>query len=71
MPLTAHAVRHLLEHQRLLERGVVLGFRDPVKLAQTAQYVVLATDGGTRVTVGVILGGSLGQARDEGRIRPA
>ena len=65
-PLTAHAVRHLLEHQRLLERGVVLGFRDPVKLAQTAQHVVLATDGGTRVTVGVILGGSLGQARDEG-----
>ena len=27
---------------------------------------MLATDGGTRVTVGVILGGSLGQARDEG-----
>lgn len=65
-PLAAYTVRHLFEHQRLFERGVVLGFRDSVKLAQTAQYVVLVTDGGTRVTVGVISGGSLGQVRDEG-----
>ena len=67
-PLTAHAVRHLLEHQRLLERGVVLGFRDPVQLTQAAQHVMLAADGGVRVTVGVVLGGGLGQARNDGAL---